>query len=240
MKNVNTKTKKIRPYIFISFIVVVLICITIYAYYICKEPNAQKINEDKSEDKKQQKEEEYIKDNSEKYPNFKNINTGNNGVLMFVQILNEKIGYKIVIEDRAMGINYIGIYKSEDSGETWKVLELDQNTSTVRDTAKFKFLENGIIFILNSKEYDNKADLLVSKDEGKTFTKISYPKANIDMHGLNFYDVFDTPSIPKIEEDKLTLNVTQGADGDYNGNSICVYEGQLSTLDFTFVKEIKN
>lgn len=114
----------------------------------------------------------------------------------------------------------------------------------VSTPSRIKFFENGLGFLEKPDSiYCAKAELLITRDSGKTFTKIDFPKGEFtlsDPKGEKWEDCYDYFYLPTREKDgTLTVLVSGGYEGGYNGGKTrAKYISKDNAKTWEFVGEI--
>lgn len=96
------------------------------------------------------------------------------------------------------------------------------NEIEVPAPSKIEFFEDGLGFLeMPDNVYCAKADLFITNNSGKTFSKITFPDGEFtlsDPHGEKWKNCYDYFYLPTREEDgTLTVLVSGGYEGGYNG-----------------------
>jgi len=80
---------------------------------------------------------------------------------------------------------------------------------------KFEDVAMGIAFGKISKTVDGgeTSEIYITKDGGNSFNKLEIINS----------DIYDCYSLPTFENGILSIKITQGSDGDYNGGDYKVY-----------------
>ena len=115
-------------------------------------------------------------------------------------------------EDTAMGIAFGKISKTTDGGDHWTEVShgiSEGGEETIfKTSSQIKFITEDIGFLTMPSTPGDYSELYMTRDGGLSFAKL-------DIFDSDIYDYYNLP----IEEDgKLTLEISQGSDGDYNGN----------------------
>lgn len=159
---------------------------------------------------------------------------------VYSELINEDEEYIVEVIDRVMGDALWGITKITEKGT--KFTEINQ--IAVKTPSKIKFYENGLGFLESPDSiYCAKADLLVTYDSGKTFTKINFPKGEFTLSDpgeeewQNCYDYYYLPT--KESDGTLTVLASGGYEGGYNyGLTRAKYESKDNGHTWQFVGEI--
>lgn len=159
---------------------------------------------------------------------------------LYDESINENERYTVEVLDQFPGKQIWAITKITDKGT--KATKVNQLTITA--ASKIKFYENGLGFLENPETiYCAKADLLVTFDSGKTFTKINFPKGEFtlsDPEGEEWQNCYDYFYLPTKESDgTLTVLASGGYEGGYNhGLTRAKYESKDNGHTWQFVGEI--
>lgn len=159
---------------------------------------------------------------------------------LYDESISENERYTVEVLDQFPGMQVWAITKITDKGT--KATEV--NKLTITAASKIKFYENGLGFLENPETiYCAKADLLVTYDSGKTFTKINFPKGEFTLSDpgeeewQNCYDYFYLPT--KESDGTLTVLASGGYEGGYNhGLTRAKYESKDDGHTWQFVGEI--
>lgn len=159
---------------------------------------------------------------------------------VYSECINEDEEYIVEVIDRVMGDALCGITKITEKGTKFTAI----NQITVTTPSEIKFFENGLGFIEKPDNvYCAKADLLVTFDSGKTFTKINFPKGEFTLSNSggeewqNCYDYFYLPT--KQSDGTLVVLASGGYEGGYNyGLTRAKYESKDNGHTWQFVGEI--
>lgn len=159
---------------------------------------------------------------------------------LYDESISENERYTVEVLDQFPGMQVWAITKITDKGT--KATEV--NKLTITAASKIKFYENGLGFLENPETiYCAKADLLVTYDSGKTFTKINFPKGEFtlsDPEGEEWQNCYDYFYLPTKENDgTLTVLASGGYEGGYNhGLTRAKYESKDNGHTWQFVGEI--
>ena len=91
-------------------------------------------------------------------------------------------------------------------------------------------------FIGVSRNGGCEGELYRTEDGGKSFSKIEFEGKIVTLDNRTFIMPFDYPSIPYEKDGKLYLNMEQGADGDYDGNSSLVYSSNDKGVTWKYIE----
>lgn len=159
---------------------------------------------------------------------------------VYSELINEDEEYIVEVIDQVMGNALWGITKITEKGTKFTAI----NQIAVTTPSKIKFYENGLGFLESPDGiYCAKADLLVTYDSGKTFTKINFPKGEFtlsDPEGEEWQNCYDYYYLPTKESDgTLTVLASGGYEGGYNhGLTRAKYESKDNGHTWQFIGEI--
>lgn len=103
---------------------------------------------------------------------------------------------------------------------------------TFNRNSEVKFMNEDIGFLTMPRLDGTEGEIYETKDGGKSFTKINIiekeGKKITMQYGENKVEIleseiFDYYELPEEKNGKLYLKITQGSDGDYNGNEYREY-----------------
>lgn len=132
----------------------------------------------------------------------------------FEYFLSENTQYRLKISSAALGARSYTLYKTDDSGKNWTILNEDPFNTLGVATGIF-FIDENIGFLTLANKGLSSSEIYKTIDGGKTYSELELPERNM---------VFDFPIIPFVEKGILTLIVEQGSDGDFNGGSKLKYQ----------------
>lgn len=159
---------------------------------------------------------------------------------LYDESISENERYTVEVLDQFPGMQVWAITKITDK----RTKATEVNKLTITAASKIKFYENGLGFLENPETiYCAKADLLVTYDSGKTFTKINFPKGEFtlsDPEGEEWQNCYDYFYLPTKESDgTLTVLASGGYEGGYNhGLTRAKYESKDNGHTWQFVGEI--
>ena len=154
--------------------------------------------------------------------------------------LVDGIRYKLNVEDKATGTFFYSLQKSNDSGENWFVLNGDPFNGPVGEASGIYFIDENIGFIGTSSNGGTTGELYRTEDGGKSFNKIDIETKSVKLNNGVSFTPFDFPNVPYEKGGELYLNMVQGADGDYNGNSSLLYTSKDNGKTWEYLKEVKS
>ena len=159
---------------------------------------------------------------------------------VYREVINEDEEYVVIQSGHAMGTDAWTIGKFTDNGTKYTEI----NTITVSGPSKIKFFEDGLGFLEKPTNiYCGASDLLITKNSGKTFNKIEFPKGKFtlsDPKGEKWENCYDYFYLPTREKDgTLTVLASGGYEGGYNqGKTRAKYISKDNGKTWQFEKEI--
>ena len=150
--------------------------------------------------------------------------------------LYDGIRYKLNIDDKATGSFFYSLHKTNDSGSNWIVINENPFNGAVGETYGIYFINENIGFIGVSRNGGCEGELYRTEDGGKSFSKIEFEGKIVTLDNRTSIMPFDYPSIPYEKDGKLYLNMEQGADGDYDGNSSLVYNSNDKGVTWEYIE----
>ena len=150
--------------------------------------------------------------------------------------LYDGIRYKLNIDDKATGSFFYSLHKTNDSGNNWIVINENPFNGAVGETYGIYFINENIGFIGVSRNGGCEGELYRTEDGGKSFSKIEFEGKIVTLDNRTSIMPFDYPSIPYEKDGKLYLNMEQGADGDYDGNSSLVYNSNDKGVTWEYIE----
>ncbi|MBP3931490.1 MAG: hypothetical protein J6D47_18240 [Peptostreptococcaceae bacterium] len=160
---------------------------------------------------------------------------GNSGA-KYEFYLYDGIRYKLNIDDKAAGSFFYSLHKTEDSGNTWIIINEDPFNGAVGETYGIYFIDENIGFIGVSRNGGCEGDLYRTEDGGKSFSKIAFEEKTVALGNGTSIMPFDYPSLPYEKDGKYYINMEQGADGDYNGNSSLIYSSNDKGVTWEYIE----
>ena len=128
-----------------------------------------------------------------------------------IHFINKDVGFMFEIEDTAMGIAFGKISKSTDGGRNWVQISrgiMQGDKEIFKTSSQIKFVDENTGFLTMPATSGESCELYMTSDSGKTFSKLDIIQS----------DIYDYYNLPVEENGKLYLEISQGSDGDYNGN----------------------
>lgn len=155
----------------------------------------------------------YLVFSDDKGENWKTIEIGSSrDYIQNIHFINSNLGFMLVFEDVAMGQAFGTIKKTIDGGYSWQVISNGINETFSRGS-NIRFLDENTGFLTIPNAGGEYQELYITKNGAQTFEKII----------LENNEIYDYYNLPTIENNVLTLKITQGSDGDYNGGDYKIY-----------------
>ncbi len=139
------------------------------------------------------------------------VEIDNNSSIQNIHFINKDVGFMFEIEDTAMGIAFGNISKSTDGGRNWVQIShgiMQGDKEIFKTSSQIKFIDENTGFLTMPATSGESCELYMTSDSGKTFSKLDIIQS----------DIYDYYNLPVEENGKLYLEISQGSDGDYNGN----------------------
>ena len=139
------------------------------------------------------------------------VEIDNNSSIQNIHFINKDVGFMFKIEDTAMGIAFGNISKSTDGGRNWVQIShgiMQGDKEIFKTSSQIKFVDENTGFLTMPATSGESCELYMTSDSGKTFSKLDIIQS----------DIYDYYNLPVEENGKLYLEISQGSDGDYNGN----------------------
>lgn len=139
------------------------------------------------------------------------VEIDNNSSIQNIHFINKDVGFMFEIEDTAMGIAFGKISKSTDGGRNWVQISrgiMQGDKEIFKTSSQIKFVDENTGFLTMPATSGESCELYMTSDSGKTFSKLDIIQS----------DIYDYYNLPVSENGKLYLEISQGSDGDYNGN----------------------
>ncbi len=161
---------------------------------------------------------------------------------IYEEMINEIEGYRVDQADVAMSDARWIIEKTIDGGNNYQII----NELTLKTASKIVFFEDGLGFLEKPiSVYCGEADLYVTYDSGKTFSKIAFPEGEFSLSNPNgkewseCYDYYHLPT--KGDDGSLIVLVSGGYEGGYNeGKTRAKYISKDNGRTWIFEGEIIN
>ena len=147
--------------------------------------------------------------------NWNTVEIENKSSIQNIHFVNSNVGFMLKFEDVAMGIAFGKISKTTDGGNKWNDIffGVGNENKIFKRSSQIKFINENIGFLTMPSVGGESSDLYITKDGGNSFNKLEITENNI-------YDYYN---LPIIEDGVLSIKITQGSDGDYNGGDYKVY-----------------
>lgn len=138
---------------------------------------------------------------------------------LYVDFFDEKNGVAVVGYDRSEQHESGKIYVTDDGGITWDVIGTGPATNIIKGV---KFIDEKIGFFCYDYVDGMDSNLYITKDGGKTFSKMVFEAKELDStptnEKLTWNEVYKEAMVPIYDKDGvITVYLTQGSDGAYNG-----------------------
>ncbi|MEG2788823.1 MAG: hypothetical protein RR942_13505 [Romboutsia sp.] len=154
--------------------------------------------------------------------------------------LKDGVRYKLNVDDKATGSFFYSLQQTTDGGNKWTVLNDNPFNGPTGEASGMYFIDETIGFIGISREGGSSGELYRTEDGGKSFNKLEFDSKEVTLDNGDSISPFDTPGVPYEKDGGLYLNIGQGADGDYNGNSSLIYTSKDKGQTWEYVKEVKS
>ena len=147
--------------------------------------------------------------------NWNTVEIENESSIQNINFVNSNVGYMLKFEDVAMGIAFGKISKTIDGGKTWQDVYwgIGNEDKIFRRNSQIKFIDENIGFLTMPMTGGESSEIYITKDGGNNFTKLEIIQN----------DIYDYYNLPTFENGKLSIKITQGSDGDYNGGDYKEY-----------------
>lgn len=164
----------------------------------------------------------YIKD-SKRYlvysddmgANWNTVEIENTSSIQNIHFVSSNIGFMLKFEDVAMGTAFGKISKTVDGGKNWTDIYfgIGNEEKIFKRFSQIKFVDENIGFLTMPSAGGENSELYITKDGGNSFSKLEIIES----------DIYDYYNLPIFEEGVLSIKITQGSDGDYNGGDYKIY-----------------
>ncbi len=147
--------------------------------------------------------------------NWNTVEIENESSIQNIHFVNSNVGFMLKFEDVAMGIAFGKISKTTDGGNKWNDIffGVGNENKIFKRSSQIKFINENIGFLTMPSVGGESSDLYITKDGGNSFNEL-------EITENNNYDYYN---LPIIEDGVLSIKITQGSDGDYNGGDYKVY-----------------
>ena len=147
--------------------------------------------------------------------NWTTVEIENESSIQNIHFINSNIGFMLKFEDVAMGIAFGKISKTVDGGKTWKDIYfgMGDEKKIFKTSSQIKFISENIGFLTMPSAGGETSEMYITKDGGYSFNKLETINS----------DIYDYYNLPTFEDGVLSIKITQGSDGDYNGGDYKVY-----------------
>lgn len=149
--------------------------------------------------------------------NWEKVELEGNSSIQNIHFVSQKIGFMLEFDEKISGSVLGKISKSTDGGKTWKVVNKgvgDYGQEEFKVYSQIYFIDEEIGFLTMPSTTGEYCKLYMSRNGGATFEKI-----NIEDN-----QIYDYYSLPEKNDNVLTLKISQGSDGDYNGGDAKLYK----------------
>jgi len=156
----------------------------------------------------------------------------------YVKFINDKEGFVVVAYNKKDAQETTMIMKTVDGGESWVKVGSGQINNIVNGVS---FIDAKIGYIGYDYMNGMESNLYRTTDGGVTFTPVilgiqQFEDSNTKLSWNSIYKVVQVPTLN--DEGILTLIVTQGTDGDYNGgDTVAKYQSTDSGSTWKYIGE---
>jgi len=138
---------------------------------------------------------------------------------LYIDFFDVENGIAVVGYDRGEQHESSRIYVTDDGGITWNVVGTGPTTGIIKGV---KFIDEKIGFFCYNYVSGMDSNLYITKDGGKTFSKITFEAQELDStptdRKLTWNEVYKEALVPIYDKDGVvTVYITQGSGGVYNG-----------------------
>ncbi|MGL5381271.1 WD40/YVTN/BNR-like repeat-containing protein [Clostridium sp.] len=151
--------------------------------------------------------------------------------------LYDGVRYKLNIDDKASGSFFYSLHKTNDGGNNWFVINENPFNGLSGEAYGIYFIDENIGFIGISRNGGCEGDLYRTEDGGKSFSKVEFEEKMVTGDNGVSIMPFDYPSIPYEKDGKHYVNIGQGADGDYDGNSSLIYSSNDNGRTWEYIEK---
>lgn len=141
-----------------------------------------------------------------------------NSTIENIHFINSQIGFMLQFEDMAMTVAFGHISKTVDGGKTWQIINKGIGEEKIfRKESQIRFFSENLGFVTMTYSGE-KCDLYITTDGGQNFKKIELTPSNWNEE-MQWKEIYDYYNLPELKSGRLTIEVGQGTDGDYNGGN---------------------
>lgn len=151
----------------------------------------------------------------------------------------KKIGYRLQIDNAALGTYYYKLAQTNDGGRTWTLLNNDPFHGEGGTALNVKFLTKSLGFVALMQNSGTTSKLYRTENGGQTFSEVTYTPKKIALDNQDDYEPFVAPDMPTKTKNDLQMKVGQGVQGDYEGGlAEALYHSSDDGKTWSFVKII--
>ena len=156
----------------------------------------------------------------------------------YIHFENKDIGYSVITFDKTMGQEASAILHTTDGGRTWENIGSGPRGNLLKEA---RFYESGLGFFSYPYGEGYESNLYRTEDGGRTFEPVIVePQQLNNDFGLKWTDVFKEANVPELKDGVMTMFVSQGEDGDYQGGNLMArYESYDLGKTWTYVDQVK-
>ncbi len=172
-----------------------------------------------------------------------NLEDSDIAVPMYLHFFSKDSAILVLSCDVAMRKTMAKIALTNNGAKSWQTSNLgNDGYITISIDSDIEFFSIDLGFISNPLNGGDSAELYMIENQATSFTKVNleeqFVKSGNENVYLNWKDIYDYIQLPKLEDGKLKLTVTQGNDGDYMGGKISAkYESTDMGKTWQFVEE---
>ena len=130
-----------------------------------------------------------------------------------IQFINKDVGFMLQFYDKVMGTTF---GETEDGGKTWKSVSKgigNYGKEEFKTGSHIYFINENIGFLTMPNISGEYCKLYITKNGGHDFEELN----------ISNNQIYDFYNLPTIENGVLTLEISQGSDGDYNGGDSLMF-----------------
>ncbi len=156
----------------------------------------------------------------------------------YVHFTNKNEGHIVITYDKTMGQEASSILTTVDGGKTWTNIGSGPSGYLLREA---RFYDESLGFFSYPFIEGNETNLYRTEDGGKTFEPVILEEQELSSDiGLQWKQVYDEAQVPELKDGVMTLLVTQGDDGDYEGGNLMArYESHDLGKTWTYIDQVK-